>query len=272
MRTQGIEAGIMGLKRNRKTPWLTTAAVALFLCGTAIAQDRAQHPDLTGLWLIQDPGSGSFGAFVNNIPAPQLRPEIIKQNQEAEAKTEQTVFHNLDDHTGCTEGGEIVLMMESSPALNILPGKNETLIGADSSRARFIYTGGRQHQDIHSPNYHATGFGDSIGHWEGDTFVVDTIGFPARMCGGRTPYLVTPRGGRALPSTHLTERYDLNADHSMLTITFTWEDPNVYLAPHTYSYNYKFLPEAVPFESEDSQRDAAYQQRLRTSVAPPPQK
>jgi len=57
----------------------------------------------------------------------------------------------------------------------------------------------------------------------------------------------------------------------MLTITFTWEDPTVFLKPHTYSYNYKFLPGAFPFESEDSQRDAEYQQRLRTSVIAPKQ-
>ena len=246
-------------------------AMLLAICGSTGAQDSASHPNLSGMWLVQDPGSGSFGDFMNNVPAPELRPEIVKQNAEAAAHAQQTVFHDLNDHTDCVEGGNIVLMMASSPAMSILQSKNETLIAADSNRARFIYTDGGPHQDIHSPNYHATGFGDSIGHWEGDTFVVDTIGFPKRMCGGRTPYIETPRGGRALPTTHLTERFQLNADHTMLTITFTWEDQAVFLKPHTYSYNYKFLPGAFPFESEDSQRDAEYQQRLRTSVIAPKQ-
>lgn len=251
---------------------ILSTAIFLIFSGPMAAQDSSpSQPNLSGMWLIQDPGSGSFGDFMNNIPAPELRPEIVKQNEEAAAHAQQTVFHDLNDHTNCAEGGNIVLMMASSPAMSILQSKNETLIAADSNRSRFIYTDGRPHQDIHSANYHATGFGDSIGYWEGDSFVVDTIGFPNRMCGGRTPYLETPRGGRALPTTHLLEHFHVSADHTMLTITFTWEDPTVFLKPHTYSYNYKFLPGAFPFESEDSQRDAEYQQRLRTSVIAPKQ-
>jgi len=244
-------------------------------CGIASAQQRTPskaEADITGLWLVQDPGSGSFGAFMNGVPKPELKPEIIKENEAAAADAEKNIFHNLNDHSGCTEGGNFPLMMASSPPLNIVQSKDEVFIGAESGRARFIYTDGRQHQDIKSPEYQATGFGDSIGHWEGDVLVVDTIGFPHRMCGGRTPYLETPGGGRALPTTHLTERYEMSSDRQFLTITYTWDDPAVYLKPHTYSYKYKYLEGAAPFESEDSARDASYQQRLQSSTVPPPQK
>ncbi len=64
----------------------------------------------------------------------------------------------------------------------------------------------------------------------------------------------------------------MSSDHQFLTITYTWDDPAVYLKPHTNSYKYKYLECAVPFESEDSARDASYQQRLKSSTVPSPQK
>ena len=246
--------------------------LAAIFCASALAQSAPSQPkvDMTGLWLrfISEHGTGAYG---ENIPLPELKPEIIKENEQAASRAEQTIFHDLNDHEGCTEGGNFPLMMPSSPPLNIVQSKDEVLIGTESGRARFIYTDGRPHQDIHSPAYKATGFGDSVGHWEGDVLVVDTIGWPQRMCGGRAPYLETPGGGRALPSTHLVERFQLSPDNKILTITFTWDDPTVFVKPHTYSYHYKYLDGASPLESEDSQRDAAYQDRLRTSAIAPKQ-
>ena len=240
------------------------------------AQQRAQSKaevDITGMWLIQDPGSGSFDAFVNSVPKPDLKPEIIKENEIAKAHEQDTIFHNLDDHSNCTTGGNFILMMYSSPPLNIVQSKDEILIGSESGRARFIRTDGSPHVDIHSPAYTPTGFGDSIAHWEGDVLVVDTIGWPQRMCGGRAPYLETPGGGRALPTTHLTERYEVShqKNDTFLTITDTWDDPSVYVKPQVYSFKYKLLPEATPFENQDSQRDQALQQRQRSSVIAPKQ-
>ena len=42
-----------------------------------------------------------------------------------------------------------------------------------SGMTRFIHTDGRKHTDRPNPTY----LGESIGHWEGDTLVVDTTGF-----------------------------------------------------------------------------------------------
>jgi hypothetical protein len=62
--------------------------------------------------------------------------------------------------------------------------------------------------------------------------------------------MLVPGGGRAKDTTHLVERYRLvNADE--LSVTFTWEDPTVFLAPHTYSYTYKRLPEGIPIENNE---------------------
>ena len=146
------------------------------------------------------------------------------------------------------------------------------MIGAEANRGRFIYTDGRRHPDTKSSDYIASGFGHSIGRWEGNTLVVDTTGFPAKVCDSRRPVIVTPGGGRAKETTHLVERFRLIDGGEELSVTFTWEDSTVLMTPHSYSYKYKKLAGAHPIENNDDPSDPGYQQRQLQSVVPPPQK
>jgi hypothetical protein len=65
-------------------------------------------------------------------------------------------------------------MLITHNALEILftPGRVTMLGESDGSRLRRIYTDGRPHPADPDPTFH----GHSIGHWEGDTLVIDTIG------------------------------------------------------------------------------------------------
>ena len=76
----------------------------------------------------------------------------------------------------------------------------------------------------------------------------------------------TPGGGRAKDTTRLTEKFQLVSNDEM-TITFTWEDPTVFLKPHSYTYKFKRVPDGTPFEENDDQRDPGYQQRQLGSVS-----
>jgi hypothetical protein len=247
-----------------------TAVIILFGCCVLTA--RAAAPDISGMWLVQDPGSGNFTDWYNNVPKPALRPEIVKDNEALAAREAAGEVINRAERLASCPFGNLPMMMASSPPLNIVQSRDEVLIGAEANRGRFVYTDGRSHPDIRSADYVASGFGHSIGHWEGDTLVVDTVGFPARVCDSRRPVMVTPGGGRAKETTHLIERFRLSEDGEMLSVTFTWEDPTVLLTPHSYSYKYKRLAGANPIENNDDPGDPAYQQRLLQSVIPPPQK
>jgi hypothetical protein len=205
-------------------------------------------PDISGMWLVQDPGSGSWAAWFNNVPKPALRPDIIKANEEIEAKEAAGAVVNTMARRPDCPIGNLPMMMASSPPLNIVAARDEVLIASESGRGRFIYTDGRSHPDVKSPSYVPTGFGHSIGRWEGDTLVVDTIGFPPQVCDSRRPIMLVPGGGRAKDTTHLVERYRLT-EPDTLSVTFTWEDSTVFLAPHTYSYTYKRIEEGTPIES-----------------------
>lgn len=247
---------------------------SLILSGAlAFAQSTAGAPpaNFSGMWLVQDPGSGSFEEWFANVPAPQLRPEIIEDNRRLQESANAGNVVNTARRTAACPVGNLPLMMASSPALNIVAARDEVLIGAESNRARFIYTDGRDHSETRDPDYRPSGFGHSIGHWEGGTLVIDTLAFPARVCDSRHPVMPTPGGGRAKDTTRLTERIRLTGPDDM-TITFTWEDPTVFLQPHSFTYKFKRVPEAAPFENNDDARDPDYQRRQLGSVATPEQK
>ena len=246
------------------------ATILLFCwCGPSVAQTV---PDLSGMWLVQDPGSGNWSDWYNNVPKPSLRPDIIKDNEAIEAREAAGAVVNRAERLASCPFGNLPMMMASSPPLNIVQSKDEILIGAEANRGRFIYTDGRGHPETKSPDYVPTGFGHSVGHWEGDTLVVDTVGFPPKVCDSRRPVMVTPGWGRAKETTHLVERFRLIERGDVLSVTFTWEDPTVLISPHTYSYTYKKLIGAVPIENNDDPSDPGYRERQLQSVVPPPQR
>jgi hypothetical protein len=207
-----------------------------------------QHPpDLSGMWLVQDPGSGSFTNWYNNVPKPRLRPDIVKDNEAIAAREAAGEVVNKAPRLESCPVGNLPMMMASSPALNIVQTRDEILIGAEANRGRFIYMDGRGHPDAKSADYVPSGFGHSTGSWDGPVLVIETVDFPPRVCDSRRPVMVTPGGGRAKDTTRLVERVRM-VDSDTLQWTFTWEDPTVLLAPHTYSYTFKKVPGGHPFE------------------------
>lgn len=242
----------------------------------SFAQNAASQPadpktDISGLWLVHDPGSGDWSSFFDNVPKPEITPEIVKMNADDNGRVAAGNIVNTGGRGGNCPAGNLPMMMASSPPLNIVQSHDEILIGSESGRGRIIYMDGRKHSDPSTPGYAPSGSGDSIGHWEGNTLVVDTTGFPARVCDTRWPIMRVPGGGRAKDTTHLTEHIKLVNGGKQLSVTFTWEDPTIYLTPHTYTYLYDFLPHGTPEEGGNDLSDAAYLQRQTQSVIPPPQ-
>ncbi len=78
---------------------------------------------------------------------------------------------------------------------------------------RAVYTDGRPHPKDPNPTW----LGDSIGHWEGDTLVVDTIGFNDRSW-------LDQDGHPHTEALHTVERFE-RTDEAMLHYQVTIEDP-----------------------------------------------
>ena len=98
---------------------------------------------------------------------------------------------------------------------------------------RRIYVGMEAHPENLEPSY----AGHSIGRWEGDTLVVDTIGFAAGV-------LVPPT--RNSEQLHVVERFTLNPETRELLREYTVTDP-VYLA-QPYTGQDIVLVSQTPFE------------------------
>lgn len=100
---------------------------------------------------------------------------------------------------------------------------------------RIVYLDGRGHPDDMEPSLH----GHSIGHWEGDTLVVDT-----RLYSEHREGL-----GFGLPSgrgKHTVERFSLNEDGRHLDYEVTVEDPQYLSAPASHRSQWEFRPDLEP--------------------------
>ena len=78
--------------------------------------------------------------------------------------------------------------------------------------------------DEHAPPEIRKWLGDSVGHWEGDTLVVDTTNFTD-----------TPALGGASRNLHVVERFT-RIDADTLLYQFTVDDPTIWSAPWSGEY------------------------------------
>ena len=99
---------------------------------------------------------------------PKAREQVTWQLAEEKAGRPPPIFVN------CLPEAMPGWMLVSHNSMEILmtPGRVTMLGESDGGRLRRIYTDGRKHPADPDPTFH----GHSIGHWEGDTLVVDTVG------------------------------------------------------------------------------------------------
>ena len=100
---------------------------------------------------------------------------------------------------------------------------------------RRIHIGMTEHPANLEPSY----AGHSIGNWEGDTLVVDTIGFTAGVLSPPT---------RNSEQMHIVERFTLDTEKMALRRDYSVTDP-VYLAAPYESYDVMYLSD-VPFQEQ----------------------
>jgi hypothetical protein len=126
-------------------------------------------------------------------------------------------------------------IMDAGRPLDIRQGRGLIVIVAEHYTApRYLYLNRAAHisEEIFDPST----TGDSIARWEGETLVVDTVGFhPDR---GITSL---PGGGYRTARSRLVERYRLLENGSVLSVQFTWTDPEMFRTPHAYEFRYHRL-------------------------------
>src|SRR6185503_16845530 len=166
---------------------LVLAAGFVFIGGIALLAQAPATPAIAGFWLVQDTASGSWQEWWDNGPGvkAKVRPEIVKLNQEDDAKVRagnvvNTAGRGRGQQADDCGAGNLAMSFASSGGQEVAISATEIKLGPQT-----VYTDGRPHPDTKSPAYKATGNGHSTGRWQGDTLLVDTVGFPAKMCDTR---------------------------------------------------------------------------------------
>jgi hypothetical protein len=102
----------------------------------------------------------------------------------------------------------------------------------------------------HAKDLEPTWFGDSVGKWDGDTLVIDTIGFNGRT---RLDTLGHPHSDQM----HVVERYQYtDPDHIAYEVTV--DDPKTYTRPWKNSRTFtrmKAGQELIEYSCEENNRD-----------------
>lgn len=203
--------------------WRDTLAVAV-VCGSLMPAlgeqspasgpvekwaELAQRPDFTtGVWSNDMTGAPPMGPQGD---APQLVDDAVSSDSHVE---------------GCVPIGVPSVMHRPYPFEFVFePGRILLLLEFDGMTRR-IYTDGRNHPEDPDPTYG----GYSIGHWESDTLVVDTIGFLPEV---RVSFDVIANG-----PMRVVERMALTGPDT-LEIETTVTAPNALQKPWTYTRAYQ---------------------------------
>ena len=199
----------------RRAAWILFAVVLM------LREPSAQgSPDISGFWEL------SFDS--RHVPTASLAPAVTPAVLAKQADQDGSAIR------WCNFLG-LPMAMGSPRPINIRQGRREIVINFETvATPRHLYfRSAHANMDVFDP----TSNGDSIARWEGDTLVVDTIGFD-----GAKGVTAIPGGGYRTSDSHLIERYRLMSGGTVLSVTFTWEDPRVFRTPHSYEFRYVRAP------------------------------
>jgi len=140
------------------------------------------------------------------------------------AETNDPLYHS------CTPPGLPRVYLHPFP-MEIVQMPEEIIILFEYDSLRHpIFTDGRPHDQTLGPLW----MGDSIGHWDGDTLVVDTVNFNDKTWIDRV-------GHPHSDALHLVERIR-RVDHGHLVDDITIEDPKAYTKPWSAHLDFLLRP------------------------------
>jgi hypothetical protein len=201
------------------------APVAAMVPTSAIAQEKGyaaleKLPDWSGVW--QPDWSGLFGTTPPKPPT--LTPAAKKVQDEFNAK--KAKGENLQhEQANCIPPGVPGIMRQPYPIEFIFSPGRVTLLHETYSQVRRFYTDGRKLPDDPDPAFN----GSSVAHWEGDTLVVETIGF--------NPVTSLMEAIHPTEKTRMVERFHLTGPDT-LTVDSEISDPDVFVGTFARTINY----------------------------------
>jgi hypothetical protein len=191
-------------------------------------------PDWSGVW---NPNISDQNAQIktNTVPwSPTSAAAVARLAAEEAAGRPKGLFVN------CLPEAMPSWMLITHNALEILftPGRVTFLGESDGNRIRRVYTDGRGHPDDPDPTFH----GHSIGHWQKDTLVVDTVGILPQALLAVSEAVGLPNNGdlHIVERWHLTGRDVLSDDleiEAPRVLTRSWKTTRSYFRQRARKYD-----------------------------------
>ncbi|HLG55330.1 MAG TPA: hypothetical protein VI485_08355 [Vicinamibacterales bacterium] len=237
---------------------LTAAGIALLVCSSAASTQYLKHPDpkiprtadgkpnltapaprlpdgkpdLSGIWNAAD------GRFLTNIarragfdaPFQPWAAALFKERQDNEGRDRPA--GRCLPHTIPT-----AMMVPNYPWKVVQTPALTVILFENFTQWRQIFTDGRDYPTERAPTW----FGYSLGKWDGDTFVVDTVGFNDKAW-------LDDGGHPRSEAMHVTERFR-RRDFGHLDVEFTFDDPKAYTKPWTVTVPFNLLPDTDIIEN-----------------------
>jgi hypothetical protein len=220
-------------KRAMTMAWIATLSASLALPAIMVAQMPTQQSgaaksdnsvpadphDFSGMWEFFNgvPGQGIYATPSKDHPPmtpwAKAKYDVAKPGYGPKAQA-----GGNDPILKCFPTGIPRILFFPQPFEIVQTSERIFMFFERDHAWRQIWTDGRSHPKDLAPTW----MGDSIGKWDGDTFVVDTIGFNEKSW-------LDFYGDPHSEDMHLIERYK-RMDHDTMTLQLIVEDPKAYTA------------------------------------------
>jgi hypothetical protein len=207
---------------------LRSAVIASLALAAAAA---GAQPNFSGIWErtahpLKELAPPAFTAQAREALNPKLTPG------EAE-----WAAHGIGiDDANCHPRRQPWMLMQSVPITIVHDGDKMILSYEKRSAPMHVYIG--RQQPATAP---LSLNGYSVGRWEGDALVVDSIGFADRPGHGSIKTLPF------LPTTRITQEFTLEKNGAELKARFTITEPHWLEAPYVYDFTWRRLPYATNY-------------------------
>jgi len=216
---------------------------------TAPAPRLNGKPDVSGLWQAERTpqseydnvlGKGFTGLQVDTHDITKhvlnvfwgMKPEEEPLRPEAAAIMKQRAGKPLEyPHTQCLPGGIPLALLVFTFKIIQTPYEI-VLLSETADPPRQIHTDGRPLPRDPDPTW----MGYSVGHWEGDTLVVETAGLNDRAW-------LDAFGHPRSESMRITERYR-RRDFGHMDLEITFNDPKYYTRPFSIKMGLRLIPDS----------------------------
>jgi hypothetical protein len=199
--------------------------------------------DLSGVWYIRlyNP---QINSTLGRLPPFTARG---KAEWDARVKAEKDGSPMADASSYCLPHG-VPRVMNSPYPIQIIQTHGETVIVHEvAHNIRHIYM-----DQPHPPTLAPTFMGDSVGHWDGDTLVIDTLGFNDRtwideigVIHGKQMHVIERirkiEGGHALENLVRIEDPEVFTEPWFARITYAWR-PDLRIAEYVCEENNRNMP------------------------------